>query len=501
MQNLNPGSVLQGGKYRIERVLGQGGFGITYLAIQSGLERKVAVKEFFMKELCNRDESTSHVTLGNAGSRESVSRFREKFLKEARNIARLNHPNIVRIIDVFEENGTAYYVMEYAENGSLADKVQREGYLSEPVATRYILQVAKALDYIHQQRMNHLDVKPANIMLNEKDEPVLIDFGLSKQYDATTGNQTSTTPIGISEGYAPMEQYKQGGVGAFSPETDIYALGATFFKLLTGVTPPSASDVYEDGVPVEELKAKGASQKAIDAICKAMMGRKKARMKSAEDFANALSRADVLAAAEEDETTRVIGQPMAKATPPAAAPQRQPQQQPAPVQPAPAYTPGTGRSNTMLYAIIAVLASIVVASGIYWLTSGDGAEGPQAPVDSVLVDTFSGHVADPGQVPAETSAVPTDEPIVEENEQGGDIYVITKNMFVRTGPGLAYEPQYSPYSDFDSNNTNGVVVYKGTMIEVLDEQNGFVYARQLPQNNDRDNWGEGWISNRYLQRR
>ena len=100
--------------------------------------------------------------------------------------------------------------------------------------------------------MNHLDVKPANIMLNEKDEAVLIDFGLSKQYDAVTGNQTSTTPVGISDGYAPMEQYKPGGVCEFSPQTDIYSLGATFFKLLTGTTPPSASDVNEDGVPVNE---------------------------------------------------------------------------------------------------------------------------------------------------------------------------------------------------------------------------------------------------------
>lgn len=270
-------------------MLGQGGFGITYLAIQSGLERKVAVKEFFMKELCERDESTSHVTLGSKGSRETVNRFREKFLKEARSIASFNHPNIVRIIDVFEENGTAYYVMEFAENGSLADKVKRDGYLAEPVATRYILQVAEALDYIHQQTVNHLDVKPANIMLNEKDESVLIDFGLSKHYDAVTGSQTSTTPVGISEGYAAMEQYKQGGVGEFSPETDIYALGATFFKLLTGATPPSASDVNEDGVPVGELRAKGVSNKAIAVICKAMESRKKDRMKTVRAFIDGLN--------------------------------------------------------------------------------------------------------------------------------------------------------------------------------------------------------------------
>lgn len=283
MQQLTPNTLLQGGTYRIEKVLGQGGFGITYLAEQVMLGRKVAIKEFFMKDLCERDEITSHVTLGTEGSRNTVSRFREKFQKEASNIAKLNHPNIVRVIGVFEENGTAYYVMEFAENGSLADKIKKDGYLSEPVATRYILQVAEALNYIHQRKMNHLDIKPANIMLNEKDEIVLIDFGLSKQYDVTTGNQTSTTPIGISEGYAPMEQYT-GSIEEFSPETDIYALGATFFKLLTGATPPKASDINEDGVPIDELNAKGVSQTAIDVICKTMEGRKKDRMKDVSTF-------------------------------------------------------------------------------------------------------------------------------------------------------------------------------------------------------------------------
>ena len=287
MRTLQENTTLQEGKYRIISVLGQGGFGITYLAEQTMLERRVAIKEFYMKELCSRDGSTSHVTIGTEGSRETVTRFREKFLKEARNIAKLNHPNIVKIIDVFEENGTAYYVMEYAEGGSLADKVKREGYLSESVATRYIMQVAEALAYVHARKMNHLDVKPANIMLTGTDTAVLIDFGLSKQYNVG-GQQTSTTPVGISEGYAPMEQYKQGGVGEFSPETDIYALGATFFKLLTGKTPPSASDVNEDGVPVDELKAKGVSDKAIEVICEAMKPRKKERMKDARGFIYAL---------------------------------------------------------------------------------------------------------------------------------------------------------------------------------------------------------------------
>ena len=281
---LHPGDNLQGGKYRIEKVLGQGGFGITYLAIQGGLDRTVAIKEFFMREACCRASDSRGVTLGTEGNRETVDRYRQKFLKEARSIARLNHPHIVRIIDVFEENGTAYYVMEYVAGGSLSDRVGRQGALSESEATRYIRQVADALTYIHTQRMTHLDVKPANIMLTDKDEVVLIDFGLAKQYDSATGHQTSSTPVGISEGYAPLEQYMQGGVGEFSPETDIYALGATYYKLLTGQTPPSASSVNEDGLPLEPLKSRGVTPQVITAITHAMEGRRRDRPKTVAEF-------------------------------------------------------------------------------------------------------------------------------------------------------------------------------------------------------------------------
>ena len=282
-------TILQGGRYQIINTLGQGGFGITYLARQTGLDRKVAIKEFFMKDLCNRDETTSHVSVGSSGSIEMVNRFKTKFLKEARNIARLNHPNIISIFDLFEENGTAYYVMEYAERGSLASIIKEQGHLTETIAINYICQIAKAIEYIHQKKMNHLDIKPANIMISEIGEAILIDFGLSKQYDSLTGSQTSTTPVGISEGYAPMEQYKQGGVEEFTPETDIYALGATFFKMLTGITPPCASDIYEDGVPVNELTKKNVSAQAISTICKSMEGRRKERMKEIGHFLNSLN--------------------------------------------------------------------------------------------------------------------------------------------------------------------------------------------------------------------
>ena len=156
------GTLLQEGKYRIEGILGQGGFGITYLGWQTRLNRRIAIKEFFMKEYCNRNADTSHITIGTEGSRELVARFQQKFIKEAQSIAGLNHPNIIRIHDVFEENDTAYYVMEYIEGGSLQEYVTRYGALQETEALHYIHQIAGALNYIHQRQMSHLDVKPGN---------------------------------------------------------------------------------------------------------------------------------------------------------------------------------------------------------------------------------------------------------------------------------------------------------------------------------------------------
>lgn len=239
MQQLQPNTTLQGGKYRIERMLGQGGFGITYLAVQTSLQRKVAIKEFFMKDFCSRDSHTMYMQSFTAESAKQVEQYRKKFFKEAGNLARLHHPNIISVIDVFEENGTVYYSMPYYSGGSLQEYVDAHGALSESEAMKLIKQIAKALKYMHEEHhICHFDVKPANIMLDDKGNAILIDFGISKNYDAH-GHETSMTPIGLSEGYAPIEQYQQ-NVEEFSPVSDVYALGATLYFLLHSKRPVSA---------------------------------------------------------------------------------------------------------------------------------------------------------------------------------------------------------------------------------------------------------------------
>lgn len=249
MTSLHIGDMLQNGKYKIAKVLGQGGFGITYLAIHTLLDKKVAIKEFFPKDFCDRDSDTNHITLGTASSSKLVAKLRLKFVKETKNIAKLSHPNIVPIQDIFEENNTAYYIMDYIDGQSLADMLKSSGAFTQHKALHYIRHVASAIGYMHSRSMNHFDIKPGNIMVRKSDDmPVLIDFGTSKQYD-NEGEQTSTMAPGFTHGYAPIEQYKPGGVATFTPQTDIYALGATLYALITGKKPPHYSEILEDGLP------------------------------------------------------------------------------------------------------------------------------------------------------------------------------------------------------------------------------------------------------------
>lgn len=277
-------SQLQGGKYQVNSLIGSGGFGNTYLATQVALGRKVAIKEFFMKEFCERDESTSQVIIPTEGSRLIVDRYRQKFLKEAQMIASLRNEHIIKIYDIFEENNTAYYVMDYIERGSLKDAVDSKGPLSESKAVGYIEQISDALSYLHSNNILHLDIKPSNVLIDKDDCLVLIDFGISKHYDSD-GGQTSTTPAGISKGYAPIEQYQQGSIANFSPATDVYSLGATMFFLLTGKTPPEASIVNEDGLP-NDIDSFTHNIRSV--IIKSMSPRRKDRYQSVGEFTNSL---------------------------------------------------------------------------------------------------------------------------------------------------------------------------------------------------------------------
>ena len=288
---LSIGTYLNNGKYRIEKVLGQGSFGITYLAVVNIVgvlgsipsSTKVAVKEFFMREVNGRNEDT--VT---TGSKDGIFyNYKRRFIKEAKTLSRLSHPNIVHVLDLFEENNTAYYVMEYLDGGSLDNLINEKNGLSIIESSQLIKQIASALEYMHSNKMLHLDLKPANVMLNRKGEAVLIDFGLTKEFDENGCPESSTTIGHGTPGYAPLEQSNYQHGQGFPVTMDIYALGATLYKMLSGKRPPIASDILNEGVEIFILQFIQNAD-VIDAISKAMNPLKNKRFQNVSDFIVAL---------------------------------------------------------------------------------------------------------------------------------------------------------------------------------------------------------------------
>lgn len=281
---LQPGTILKG-TYRIVRFIASGGFGCTYEAEHIELKARVAVKEFFVKDFCNRDEQTGYISVGTTSKAGLVDKLRRKFKDEARAIWGLRHTGIVRVTDVFDENGTSYYVMDFIEGTPLSDM----GTLPEKTAINYMSQVCEALAYVHAHNRLHLDIKPANIMVDRHGRAVLIDFGASKQYDEVDGQNTSTVS-GLTPGFAPIEQMDN-DITVFSPATDIYSLGATLYALLTGHVPPSASKLASMKLP--ELPA-SVSPSTRGAVTSAMRLNKFDRPQSVGEFKQMLDSATII---------------------------------------------------------------------------------------------------------------------------------------------------------------------------------------------------------------
>ena len=242
---LRVGTILRG-IYRIDSYLSSGGFGNTYVATNIEFNERYAIKEFFMKGVTQRDGDSSNVSVSNAINQDSFLQQKEKFKKEARRLRQLNNPHIVKVHDLFEENGTAYYVMDYVDGENLNARLKRTGQpMSEEEVCKILPQILDALQTVHDAGIWHLDLKPANIMVDKAGQVKLIDFGASKQLNAQKGGATTSTAISYTNGFAPREQMEQ-NYDKFGPWTDLYALGATLYNLLTNKRPPLPTDIDDD---------------------------------------------------------------------------------------------------------------------------------------------------------------------------------------------------------------------------------------------------------------
>ena len=283
--SLKMGAVLN--NYRIIKILGEGGFGITYLAVDIQLGLEVVIKEYFPNEFAMRS-SDSTIT-AKSKSVGDYSKGMQRFKEEAKTLAKFNHPSIVKILGYFQANNTAYFVMEYEEGIDLSQYLkQQTPPLPQEEILSIIMPILEGLKEVHAYDYLHRDIKPGNILLRNNKSPVLIDFGASK---LLVGEVSKSVTSMLTEGYAPLEQYstdiKQ--QGAF---TDIYAIAAVIYRMLTGKVPPSAQTrsyqlLQDDNDPLQlltSLNLEGYDQNFLKAVDRALSMKAKERPQRIQEF-------------------------------------------------------------------------------------------------------------------------------------------------------------------------------------------------------------------------
>lgn len=272
-------------EYRIESVLGAGGFGLTYLATDSNLSLKVALKEYLPSDFATRGEdSTVQPKPGEAT--ESFQWGLQRFMSEAKTLASFRHPNIVRVMRFFEANHTGYMVMEFVEGKPLPDWIGPRRPLPQQTLQAFIAPLLDGLEVIHKSGYLHRDIKPANIFMREDGSPVLLDFGSARELKG--GNQELTAVV--SPGYAPLEQYHtQGRQGAWS---DLYAFGGVMYWMLTGNKPvEAAARVRQDIMPpaAKAAEGRGYAPEFLGAVDWALKPNDEERPQSVAEFKRRLA--------------------------------------------------------------------------------------------------------------------------------------------------------------------------------------------------------------------
>ena len=347
-------------KYELVSVLGQGGFGITYHARDTQLDRDVAIKEYLPTSLALREQGTLVVPRSTDVADDFIW-GRERFLDEARTLAKLGRaPAIVRVFDFLEANGTAYMVMALAEGETLEHRLRRDGVMPSPVVEQLLRPLLDGLEQVHAIGFLHRDIKPANIILDDNNAPTLIDFGASRA--AMVGRSTAMTAI-FTPGYAAAEQFTSAQQG---PWTDIYGLSATLYQTITGKVPPSAfdrilQDTYE---PLGQLRPVGFAPGLLSGIDAGLAVRSMNRPQTIAQWR------PVLAGSMDFATTQVLLPSREKV---------------AGVPKAGAKAPLSRSTRTALGAVVAT-ALFVVAGGAYYMISSEQRGFFTKPVQSLTAE-------------------------------------------------------------------------------------------------------------------
>jgi len=311
---LKQGQKLHNGKYQLLDVLGEGGFSLTYKGIwrttvQGPLGKvpariPVCIKEYFLKDYCVRERNS--ISVGTARGKEIFDKNKEYLIKEANILSEIHHPNTVSVLEVFKENNTIYIVMEFVSGLSLKQKVEESGVLSESELLKIIFEIGGALHFVHDKNILHLDIKPANILINNLQKPILIDFGISKRYDLLDSQETSTSLLAVSKGYTAIEQYDNEGIKVFSPRPDIYSLGATMYYALTGIIPTESILRMTKGLKNPRELNPSISEKTEQVILKAMSLDPKDRYDSVLEMLDDLGYDSKLKAPVENDLDRTV---------------------------------------------------------------------------------------------------------------------------------------------------------------------------------------------------
>jgi len=430
LRSLATGEMLS--DYRIDGVLGQGGFGITYLGFDVMLDRRVAIKEYYPREFAVRD---STLTVHAAGNQEDKDTFKwglEQFIKEAKLLAKLNHPNIIGVRRFFEANGTAYFVMDYCEGRPLDDIIKVDGIMSPEQVNKIIYPVLDGLEHLHNVNFLHRDLKPANIYIKSDGSPVLLDFGAARQ--EIVSHSKSVTSL-ATPGYAAFEQYStRGNQGAW---TDIYGFAATLYRAITGEKPQDAPDrILQDTLtPVSKLCESKYPDAMLKAIDLGMAVRPEDRPQSIKEwrkiFESPRAESNPAPKSSSSEVKREVRKPL------------EPEAQVSSVTSAVSKT--SNSSPTKLIVIVSILLVVVIAAWFMFSKGGKSVSNPEEVKQPVTVKLNQDKALDnipqtpaPAPAPAQESRPPVSQQStprpkapVQNNEPSLDLNKIVKDAVNR----------------------------------------------------------------------